>query len=186
MRSRRACRGITFIELCVTIGIASVLFSMALFLAQHVNAITKIRRAQAELAYWHTAIDDWFAQFGEYPSFDMRLDPDMNDTSRICDKAGTTGAIHNLENVASNACIRIDTGDGNYEFVYFSQFIVGAPNTRDPWGAPYLYIPADEDPDDTICNPRITYLLLSCGPDSKSPLKGDKDETERDDVYFGQ
>jgi len=176
----------TFLELCITIGIASVLFSLALFLAQHVNAITKIRRAQAELAYWHTAIDDWFVQFGEYPSFDMKRDPERNDTSRICDMAGASGVVRNLENIATNACVRIDMGDGTFEFIYFSQFIVGSPNTRDPWGSPYLYIPADEDPHDRISNPRVTYLLLSCGPDGKSPLKGDDEKTERDDVYFGQ
>jgi len=175
----------TFIELCVTIGIVSSLFAMALFLAQHVNAITKIRRAQAELAYWHAAIDDWFVQFGEYPSFDMRRSDERNDTSRICNMWGAD-TTRNLENVATNACVRIDTGNGTYDLVYFSSYIVGTPNLIDPWGAPYLYIPADEDPHDTISNPRITYLLLSCGPDGKSPAKGDKQpNVEYDDVYFG-
>ena len=182
-RFGRACRGVTFLELCITIGIAGVLFSLALFLAQHVNAITKIRRAQAELAHWHTAIDDWFVQFGEYPSFDMRISPDRA-ASRICDMAGASGAIRNLENIATNACVVIDD---LAQPVFFSQYISGAPNTRDPWGTPYLYIPADDDPyDPPPPNPRITYLLLSCGPDGKSPLKGDNEKTERDDVYFGQ
>ena len=183
-KPRCACRGVTFIELCITLGIVSILFAMALFLAQHVNAITKIRRAQAELAYWHTAIDDWFVKYGEYPSFDMRRGDNREDCN-LCNKAYTTGTVYNLAEVASNACVRIDMGDGNYIYEYFSQYIVGAPNTVDPWGTPYLYIPADEDPDDNISNPRVTYQLLSCGPDGKSFLKGDDPKTERDDVYFG-
>ena len=185
--SGRACRGVTFIELCVTIGIAGILFSMALFLAQHVNAITKIRRAQAELAYWHAAIDDWFARYGEYPNFDMSISPERSQANVIGEyRYGTAGSIFNLERVVSNACVRIDLGDGNYELVYFSQHIAGAPNTIDPWRTPYIYIAADDDPYDNISNERTTYMLLSCGPDSKSPAKDDKDETERDDVYFGQ
>jgi len=171
----------TLLELSVVIGIVGTLLGLSLLLAKHVEAITKIRRAQAELAMWHESLNRWFVQFGEYPSFDMRLDPERNDTSRICDKAETTGAIRNLENVASNACVIIE---GISKPIFFSEYIVGAPNTRDPWGTPYLYIPADEDPDDTVCNPRINYQLLSCGPDNKSRLKGDKQETERDDVYF--
>jgi len=177
----------TLLELCFSIGIAGILISTALFLAQHVNAITKIRRAQAELAYWHAAIDDWFVKFGEYPSFDMRRGEER-ENCRICDAEGFPGVIYNLENVASNACVRIVRDDGNFDFEFFSQYIPGAPSLIDPWGMPYLYIPADEDPNDAVSNPRTTYLLLSCGPDGKSTLKGDNPDlkTERDDVYFAQ
>jgi len=177
----------SLLELTLTVAIAAILFAMVLGLAQHVNHISKIRRAQAELAYWHTAIDAWHAQFGEYPCFDMRRHPERNDTSRLCDKAGTSGTIRNLENVVSNACVHLYGEDGTIlGEKFFSEFVAGTPSHIDPWGTPYLYIPADEDPDDTISNPRITYLLLSCGPNGKSPEKGDKDEkTRNDDVYFG-
>lgn len=185
--ARRTRRGLTFVELCIVMGIASTLFAMAHLLAQHVNAITKIRRAQAELAQWQAAIDDWFVQFGEYPCFDMRLSPERNDTSRICDKAGLPSTAYNLGNVASNACIRLYNEDGTIlDEKFFSQYIVGAPSLKDPWGRFYIYIPADEDPDDTLSHERIIYTLFSCGPDGKSPLTGDNPKTEQDDVYFGQ
>ena len=165
----------TLIELCVTIGIASVLFSMALFLAQHVNAITKIRRAQAELAYWHTAIDDWFVQFGEYPCFDKNGD-------LVC-SMDADKFIDNLVAVTNRACAVIDGQE-----IYFSTYVVGAPSHIDPWGKPYILICLDDDPEDPPPpNPRIIYYLFSCGPNGESPKANDyTKDNDHDDVYFGQ
>ena len=181
--ARKGRGGVTLIEMVITVGIISVLLAMALLLAKHVEAITKIRRAQAELAEWHEALNRWFVQFGEYPCFRLLNTGDERaDSTTRCVKYGSANTISNLIWVASNACVNV----GGNDVVYFSQYIVGSPNTIDPWGVPYLYIPEDDDPEDSIVNPRSTYYLLSCGPDGKSPAKGDDDKTENDDVYFGQ
>ena len=175
----------SLLELAISISIASVLLAMVLGLARHVNAITKIRRAQAELAQWHAAIDDWFVQFGEYPAFDMGVSDERSDGNRLCDTSG--GRIPmNLSNAVERACVRID-GDGTLEF--FRSYVIGSPNIVDPWGMPYIYIPADNDPDDNIVNPRTTYQLFSCGPDGRSrindtSINGGDERTTNDDVYF--
>ena len=182
----------TFIELCLTIGIASILFSLALFLAQHVNTITKIRRAQAELAQWHTAIDDWFVQFGEYPAFDMSvIDAERKDVC-VCGIGEDYEITMNLSNALDRVCVRITLDE---DPIFFRSFVVGSPSMTDPWGMYYIYIPEDENSKDTVVNPRTTYRLFSCGPDGKSYILADSDimikindgneGTIQDDVYFG-
>ena len=180
-------RGMSLLELSLTIGMVGVLFALVLGLAQHVNAITKIRRAQAELGEWHTAIDTWFVQFGEYPCFDLSGDgAERSDSTRQCDTSG--GRIPmNLSNALERVCVRID-GDG--DLVFFRSYVTGSPNIIDPWGVPYIYIPADNDSDDNIVNPRTTYQLFSCGPNGKSYVDGGgainngNERTTHDDVYF--
>ena len=186
----RRCRGMSLLELALAVGIASVLFALVLGLAQHVNVIMKIRRAQAELGMWHTAIDNWFVQFGEYPAFDLSGDgAERNDGNRLCDTSGTRIPM-NLSNALERACVRVADDGGDSGLVFFSSYVVGSTNTIDPWGMPYIYIPADNDSDDTIVNPRTTYQLFSCGPNGKSYVDGGgainngNERTTRDDVYF--
>ena len=179
VRMRRR-RGMSLLELAITVSMASILFALVLGLARHVNAITKIRRAQAELAQWHTAIDNWFVQFGEYPAFDMAGATERSDGNRLCDTSGARIPM-NLSNALERACVRID-GDG--DLIFFRAYVTGSPNILDPWGMPYIYIPSDNDSDDNIVNPRTIYHLFSCGPDGKSWVNSDNERTTRNDVYF--
>jgi Tfp pilus assembly protein PilE len=64
---RRNAAGMTMIELCVVMGIATVLMAMVLGLSRHVNEIVKNRHAQADLGEWHETLNDWFLKFGMYP-----------------------------------------------------------------------------------------------------------------------
>ena len=172
----------SFIELCIVIGMVSILFAMVLGLAKHVNAITRIRRAQAELGEWHEALNRWFNQFGEYPCFDMSGSDERSSDNLVC-SMNASRFTHNLTNVIERACVRIDVG-GNYELIHFRSYITGSPNPVDPWGMPYILICEDDDPDDSNVNPRTTYRLFSCGPDAKTKIIGNDEKTERDDVYF--
>ncbi|MCL2104053.1 MAG: hypothetical protein FWH21_03210 [Kiritimatiellaeota bacterium] len=178
-RRNRPARGVTLLELCFTVGIASILFAMVLVLTRYVDHLTRLRRAQAELGQWHAAIDNWFVQFGEYPCYDARKGEQSDDTLTCWPKGSYT---MNLSNTIENACVRVGDND---DYVFFREYITGAPSHIDPWGTPYIYIAQDDNPDDTISNTRVMYYLFSCGPDGKSPRKGDTDKrTERDDVYF--
>ena len=173
----------TLLELCLVMGIVSVLFAMALLLTRHVTAITKIRRAQAELGQWHASLDNWFAQFGEYPCFGA-------DGALVCQPRGSYTV--NLENTASNACVDVEG-----HLVFFSEYIIGTPSLIDPWGTPYIYIAQDNDPFDAVSNPRNLYTLFSCGPDGRTKIEiqvngvsvsvnnGDE-RSAYDDVYFEQ
>jgi len=187
-RRSRLIRGTTLLELCFTVGIASILFAMVLVLTKYVNALTRIRRAQADLGQWHASLNNWFVQFGEYPCYDARKGEQSNSTL-TCWPRGSYNV--NLLNTASNACVNVDG-----RFVMFSEYIIGAPNHIDPWGNPYVYITQDEDQYDNISNTRIMYTLFSLGPDGKTVIhppwgngirvnSGDERSTH-DDVYFEQ
>lgn len=65
--SGNPCSGMTMIELSIVMAIMSVLLALVLGLGKHVNAVVKIRRAQADLGEWHEALNRWYLQFGEYP-----------------------------------------------------------------------------------------------------------------------
>ena len=171
------CRGLTLLELCFTVGIVSILFAMVLVLTRYVDHLTRLRRAQAELGQWHAALDNWFVQFGEYPCYDARKG-EQSDSTLTCWPLGSYTV--NLSNTIENACVRV----GNNDYVFFREYITGAPSHIDPWGTPYIYIAQDDNPDDAISNTRTVYKLFSCGPDGKTPIKGDDEKTERDDVYF--
>jgi type II secretory pathway pseudopilin PulG len=168
----------TLVELSFTIGIMSLLLAMVLGLARHVNAITKVRRAQTELGQWHEALDRWFIQFGEYPCYDARKG-DQSDSTLTCWPKGNYNL--NLTHTVSNACVRV----GDNDYVYFSSYVAGAPSLLDPWGKPYIYIAQDDNPDDGISGTRIVCHLFSCGPNGKSSIINPNDtNTERDDIYF--
>jgi len=199
-RRNRLIRGTTLLELCFTVGIASILFAMVLVLTKYVDALTRIRRAQADLGQWHTSLNNWFVQFGEYPFYNARQGEPSRGTL-TCQPLGSFTL--NLSNTVENACIHISDpssqcqpgcGDLSH-YVFFRSYIVGTPNHIDPWGNAYIYIAMDDNPFDDVSNPRNVYTLFSCGPDGKTKTEfhgvdvnvnnGDA-KTERDDVYFEQ
>ena len=161
--------GMTMIELCLVMGIVTLLMAMVVGLNRHVNEIVKIRRAQADLGEWHEVFNRWFVQFGEYP-YENR---DTATSTPLLDKMSPA---LNLSNVLERCEIRLaDTR------IYFSNYVFSAVSTTDPWGSPYIY---DCDPGGK------SYLLYSCGPDSRSVLNGqgipDNNDSAytRDDVYL--
>jgi len=157
----------TMIELCVVMGIVTVLMAMVVGLSRHVSEIVKIRRAQADLGAWHEAFNQWYLQFGEYPY--------GNPLNNNLLSAATP--TRNLRSIL-DACY-VTVGSSN---IYFRALTQGyASRTNDPWGSPYIY---DCDPGGK------SYLLYSCGPDSRSVLNGQgiPDASDpaytRDDIYL--
>ncbi len=155
------------IELCVVMGIVTVLMAMVVGLNRHVNEIVKIRRAQADLGEWHEVFNQWHLQFGEYPYGNP-----LNDNV-----LSASAPARNLRSILESCYVTV--GSSN---IYFKTFTQGYNSrTNDPWGSPYIY---DCDPGGK------SYLLFSCGPDSRSVLNGqgipDLNDPAyvRDDVYF--
>jgi Tfp pilus assembly protein PilE len=185
--SFRTSHGVTLLELCFTVSIAAILFAMVLVLTRYVDHLTRLRRAQAELGQWHTALNNWFAQFGEYPCYDARKG-EQSDATLTCQPRGSYTT--NLSNTIENACVEIDG-----EYVFFKSYIVGTPSHIDPWGQAYIYIAQDNNPYDTISDTRTVYTLFSCGKDCKTKtafsdvsviINNGDERSARDDVYFEQ
>ena len=162
----------TMIELCIVMGIVTVLMAMVVGLNRHVNEIVKIRRAQADLGEWHESLDRWHLQFGEYPYGN----PQDGNLQNAADPTANLGLIQ--------GCY-VSVGATN---LYFQTFIQGrASRLNDPWGFPYIY----------YCDPGgKSYTLYSCGADSRSSLNGQNIPSDAsggvdptvdptlDDVYF--
>jgi len=167
----------TLIELAVVMGIATVLMALVLGLSRHVNEIVKIRRAQADLGEWHETIERWHLQFGAYP-----FERVENDTS--VSVLTPSNPAMNLSNLLSNCYIQFTVQPaGTITNVLFNDYKTSPVSMKDPWGSSYIY---DCDPGGQ------SYVLFSCGPDSKSILgsvgippgtAGTPDPT-LDDIYF--
>ncbi|NLC81302.1 MAG: hypothetical protein GX748_08970 [Lentisphaerae bacterium] len=172
----------TLIELGIVMGIVSVLLALVLGLARHVNAVVKIRRAQADLGEWHETIDRWRLRFGEYPH------------ARINTTIDSVGSIEPLDSfdfaLTDSSRFPLAILTNRCEVVYpqstitFRSFLTSDLSITDPWGMPYLYFPAD--------NAR-SYTLYSCGPDRQT-LIGNRRvpsgaaasglDPTLDDIYF--
>ena len=141
--------GMTMIELCIVMGIVTVLMAMVVGLNRHVNEIVKIRRAQADLGEWHESLDRWHLQFGEYPCGNPQNDNLQN----------AADPTENLRLIIQDCYVTVGTSN-----LYFQTFIQGrAPRLNDPWEFPYIY----------SCDPGgKSYTLYSCGADSRSTLNG--------------
>ena len=139
----------TMIELCVVMGIVTVLMALVVGLNRHVNTVVKIRRAQADLGEWHEVFNQWQLQFGEYPYGNPLNDNLMS----------TADPTRNLQNILEDCYFTV--GSSNITFQTFSHGY--ASPTNDPWGSPYIY----------YCDPgKKSYTLYSCGADSRSTLNG--------------
>jgi Tfp pilus assembly protein PilE len=173
----------TMIELCVVMGIATVLMAMVLGLSRHVAEVVKIRRAQADLGEWHDAFSRWYVQFGEYPYEAVNLSTGNRIGPKLLDDDNPS---QNLTNVLDNCYLRFNVLGGTN--VTFRSFLTSAVNHIDPWGCPYIY---DCDPG------KKSYILFSCGSDSRSvlpvsgggtvgiPVTNDKQPSYTlDDIYF--
>ena len=148
-------RGMTLMELTITIGISSILFGLILGISRHVNETLRIRKAQNELQAWSVALERWRDRFGEYPHTDVNNNElNFNDPDRL------TGGKGNLSNLVENAGIRL----GSNTVYRFETYLTPQTVLRDPWSVPYLYRPAPG---------HRAYTMVSCGPDGKSPEKGD-------------
>ncbi|MDD4019856.1 MAG: hypothetical protein PHV28_18150 [Kiritimatiellae bacterium] len=167
----------TLIELGIVMGIVSVLLALVLGLGRHVNAVVKIRRAQAELGEWHDALNRWFLQFGEYPY--EAVDVETGETLQP-DLITANTPASNFSNVLARCYLRY-TVSGNTTNISFRSFLTSDVSAIDPWGSPYIY----------TCDPgRKAYTLFSCGPDAGSVLNGkaigktSTPDTTLDDIYF--
>lgn len=169
----------TMIELCVVMGIVTVLLALVLGLSRHVNETVKIRRAQAELGEWHEALNRWHLQFGEYPCEAVDVETgDVLENNLLDD----TNPSLNLSNLLTR-CYMQYTVSGSKTNVTFRAFLTARASPIDPWGTPYIY----------ACDPgRKAYTLYSCGPDSRSkldnqpiglPSSSGRDPT-LDDIHF--
>lgn len=170
----------TLIELAVVMGIATVLMALVLGLSRHVNEIVKIRRAQADLGEWHETVERWHLQFGAYPNPYERIE---NGVVKLLQDPSNPAM--NLSNLLSNCYIQFTVQPaGTTTNVHFSDYKTSPVSMKDPWGSSYIY---DCDPGGQ------SYVLFSCGPDSKSILgavgipsgttAGTPDPT-LDDIYF--
>lgn len=167
--------GMTLIELAIVMGIVSLLLAMVLGLARHVDAIIKVRQAQAELTEWQSVLEAWHQEFGEYPY--ARIDTQYDTITPIYSTTPysftltdpSTYPLALLTNDYKNA-----TGRGCYVRYYtaihpngtnitFRSFMTTSINTADPWGIPYLYHPYENGK---------TYRLLSCGPNRQTSIEG--------------
>ena len=181
--------GMTLIELGIVMGIVSVLLALVLGLGRHVNAVVKIRRAQAELGEWHDALNRWHLRFGEYPHaridtetgnvdpFDGDVDWTLKDPARYPLAVLTNGhAIATGEGCYVRYVTAEHPGGTN---ITFRSFLTSAVSTVDPWGTPYIYLPSDN---------AKSYTLFSCGPDRKSDNiptgAASTPDTTLDDIYF--
>lgn len=152
-------RGMTLMELTITIGISSILAGLILGISRHVNEATRIRQAQTALQAWSVALERWRDRFGEYPH------TNVNNEELSLDYETDTlpGGRGNLSNLVENAGATIRVS--GHETVYrFRQLLTPQTVIHDPWNVPYLYLPAAG---------HRAYKMVSCGPDGKSPDKGD-------------
>ncbi len=162
VEKKRACprilrrNGMTLIELGIVMGIVSILLGLVLGLGRHVNAVVKIRRAQAELGEWHETLNRWFLQFGEYP---YAVIDTADETKGSPDSLlETANPSLNLSNLLDHCEVRFATSTYTTN-ITFRSFLTTAVSTVDPWGMPYIYLPSDN---------AQAYTLFSCGPDRKS------------------
>lgn len=162
-------RGVTLIEISFVTAIAAVMMAMILGLAQHISAISDIRRAQTDLATWHQAMDNWHDTFGEYPGDIIR-----ENGARDSPLDGET--LGNLSNVYYKAS-QFFYDNTSIAEVKFETYCTQPVKISDPWKTPYIYL-RDEG--------RQSYKLFSCGPDARTPDLGDEERTGYDDIYFGK
>ena len=164
------CPGMTMIELCIVMGIVSVLIALVLGLGRHVNEAVKLRRAQADLGEWHEVLNTWFLKYGMYP------DPVRNNIveSNVFWLATTDAATQ----------YRVPDDDGrfNTQIPPFCSLSSKPLNTIDPWGTPYVY--------QSFTN---SYMLFSCGPNRVHQEGSDyipqkpptiSADPNSDDIYF--
>lgn len=159
------------IELCIVIGIVSVLIALVLGLGRHVNEAVKLRRAQADLGEWHEALNTWFLKYGMYP------DPVRNNT--------VESNVFWLATTDATAQYRVrlsDNGPVNTQIPPFCSLLSKPLHTLDPWGTPYVY--------QSFTN---SYMLFSCGPnraheEGTDYISGDSatrpEDPNSDDIYF--
>ncbi len=174
----------TLIELCLVMGIVAGLIALVLGLGRHVNAVVKIRRAQADLGEWHETLNRWYLQFGEYPHarIDTHLDSiDSLDSVdwKFIDPSRYPLTVLTNDTDSSGCYVRFVDSAGTSINITFRSFLTTAVNTVDPWGTPYIYIPSDN---------AKSYTLFSCGSDRKtvdipSGTPSSPDPT-LDDIYF--
>ncbi len=160
--------GMTLIELAIVMGMVSLLLAMVLGLARHVDAILKVRQAQAELSEWQATLDRWHEQFGEYPH--ARIDT-VNDTlQELFDNPDWT--FKNPDRYPFNILTNDLAGAGCYVVfqagnmltnITFRSFMSAPINTVDPWGTPYIYRPGENNK---------TCVLFSCGPNRQTRVEG--------------
>ena len=169
--------GMTMIELSIVMAIVSVLLALVLGLGRHVNAVVKIRRAQADLGEWHEALNRWYLQFGEYPyeAVDVATGEPLQ-----TDLMEPNNPTLNFSNILARCYLRFSVS-GSATNVSFRTFATSGASHIDPWGTPYIY---DCDPG------RKAYTLFSCGPDGRSKLNGkligqsSNIDPTLDDIYF--
>lgn len=177
LRRQSSRKGMTLIELGIVMGIVSILLALVLSLGRHVNAVVKIRRAQADLGEWHEALNRWHLQFGEYPYEAVDIE---NGTVLESDLINTSTPSFNLSNVLERCYLRYAVS-GSTTNITFRSFLTSDITHIDPWGTPYIY---DCDPG------RKSYTLFSCGSDSSSVLNGSAigrtstPDPTLDDIYF--
>ena len=157
------------IELCIVMGIVSILFALVLGLARHVDATLKIRRAQVDLGEWHESLNRWFLQFGEYPHARILHDrqeiiyllqsPNLNINGTTYTDARANLTLITNDTVNSGCYIRFAYSNPSTTNITFQSFLTTAVNTIDPWGTPYIYIPTEN---------AKAYTLFSCGPNRKT------------------
>ena len=170
----------TMIELCIVMGIVTVLLALVLGLSRHVNEIVKIRTAQADLGEWHETLNAWFFEFGEYPytvidtANSSPSAPSLNDN--LLDN---NNPLNNLSNLLERCEVRFNLSGTTTTNITFSSHKTSNVNITDPWGTPYVYQPSDNGK---------AYTLFSCGPNAKTEgiptgTPSSPDPT-LDDVYF--
>jgi type II secretory pathway pseudopilin PulG len=138
----------TMIELGVVMGIVTVLLALVLGLSRHVNAVIKVRRAQAELGEWHESLNAWHLKYGMYP--DPSAPPYNNDYIE--------SNLVWLVSTDVNHQYRVLNADGtaNAQVPPFTSLLSRRLTTHDPWGSPYFYRSTTN-----------AYELLSCGPNTQ-------------------
>lgn len=151
MTSRRSAAGMTMIELCVVMGIVTVLLALVLGLSRHVNEVMKIRRAQAELGEWHETLNTWYLKYGMYPN---PMEPRFNN-----DKV-ESNLVWLISTTLDKQYTAPETGQP------FCSLITRPLAARDPWGTPYFYRSTTN-----------AYELLSCGPNARHRYQKTPDGT---------
>lgn len=154
------CTGMTIIELCIVMAIASVLLAMVLGLSRHVDHIVKMRRTQAELGTWHEALEQWHRRFEHYPYASIE---DGVTTPLLDGIDWNLKDAHSLNQnplaTLTNRCrVVLPYKDSTTNLTFYS-YMTHHPSTIDPWGTPYVYIPDSQG---------NSYVLYSCGPDRRS------------------
>ena len=156
-------RGMTLVELSLTMAIAAILFGMILGLSRHVDESVHIQQAQVQLGAWATTLERWRERYGEYPHFNG------NNGSEITFYDGRQ-ARFNLSNLLLEAGVQLpNTND------LFRYYLQPKANLFDPWGVPYVYIPEVGFQ---------SYQLVSCGPDRKTEEFNDGRYSSLDDIHL--